>query len=526
MWLGDLWLPTGCSKCLKRKNKSVPGLLLPVTSNDFGLPATRNEELKTGNKQLITNIMTENYILEICYIIASVLFIFGLKMLSHPETARKGNLWAAFGMVLAIVTTILFHTKDGKHIGNIGLIVAALILGTAIGWTIAKKVKMTAMPQLVSLFNGMGGACAALIAISEFPHLAHDAGSVSMLSGEVLDLMVGLVIGTVSFAGSMIAFGKLDGKIGDLRIKSLRFVNIGILIIIIGFVTFIMNLGVIVPITAMPYIYTLFAISIVYGVLFVMPIGGADMPVVISLLNSFTGVAAATGGFLYHNQAMLTGGILVGSAGTILTVLMCKAMNRSLLNVVVGVFGGGGGAGIEVSGSIKEITLSDASILLSYSQKVVIVPGYGLAVAQAQHLCHELEKILEEKGVEVSYAIHPVAGRMPGHMNVLLAEADVPYEKLMEMDNINPTMPNVDVCVIIGANDVVNPAAMDDPSSPIFGMPIIKAYEAKNIIVMKRGMGKGYAAIENNLFFNDKTRMLFGDAKSSLQKLVSEVKSL
>jgi NAD(P) transhydrogenase subunit beta len=257
-----------------------------------------------------------------------------------------------------------------------------------------------------------------------------------------------------------------------------------------------------------------------------MPIGGADMPVVISLLNSFTGVAAATGGFLYNNQAMLTGGILVGSAGTILTILMCKAMNRSLLNVIIGAFGGSKGQAMEVKGTIKEITLSDASVLLSYSQKVVIVPGYGLAVAQAQHLCHELEKLLEEKGVEVVYAIHPVAGRMPGHMNVLLAEADVSYDKLIEMDDINPVMANVDVCVIIGANDVVNPAAIEDPASPIYGMPIIKAHEAKNIIVMKRGMGKGYAAIENNLFYNDKTRMLFGDAKDSLQKLIAEIKNL
>ncbi|MCK7529686.1 MAG: NAD(P)(+) transhydrogenase (Re/Si-specific) subunit beta [Marinilabiliales bacterium] len=250
-----------------------------------------------------------------------------------------------------------------------------------------------------------------------------------------------------------------------------------------------------------------------------MPIGGADMPVVISLLNSFTGVAAAMGGFLYNNQAMLTGGILVGSAGTILTILMCKAMNRSLLNVIVGVFGGGGQAAVHAeAGTVKEISLSDAAVLLSYSKKVVIVPGYGLAVAQAQHICHELDKLLEEKGVEVKYAIHPVAGRMPGHMNVLLAEADVPYEQLIESDEINPDLPNTDVLVVIGANDVVNPAAEDDPSSPIYGMPIIKARDARNIIVMKRGMGKGYAAIENMLFFNDKTRMLFGDAKGTAAK--------
>lgn len=470
--------------------------------------------------------MIGNYLLEISYIIASVCFIFGLKMLSHPETARRGNIVAAIGMGLAILFTIIFHQKDGEPIGNIGLILLALAVGTIVGWVVAKRVKMTAMPQLVSLFNGMGGACAALIGLMEFPHLGHDTGLANMMSGEVLTILVGLVIGTVSFAGSMIAFGKLDGRIGDIRTKVLSYINIVMLLLIIAFVAYIMNLGEIAPEQGMFYVYILFAISIIYGVFFVMPIGGADMPVVISLLNSFTGVAAATGGFLYNNQAMLTGGILVGSAGTILTVLMCKAMNRSLLNVIIGVFGGGGQSADQQAGTIKEINLSDASILLSYSQKVVIVPGYGLAVAQAQHLCHELEKLLEEKGVEVRYAIHPVAGRMPGHMNVLLAEADVSYDKLVEMDDINPDMPNTDVVVIIGANDVVNPAAQDDPGSPIYGMPIIKAHESKNVIVMKRGMGKGYAAIENMLFFHDKTRMLFGDAKATLQKLVSEVKSL
>jgi NAD(P) transhydrogenase subunit beta len=306
----------------------------------------------------------------------------------------------------------------------------------------------------------------------------------------------------------------------------MKYVNLTILAFIIGFVIYIMTRNVPAAGELTPLIYILFVIAVIYGVLFVMPIGGADMPVVISLLNSFTGVAAAMGGFLYNNQAMLTGGILVGSAGTILTILMCKAMNRSLLNVIVGVFGGGGQSNIEAAGLVKEISLSDAAILLSYSKKVVIVPGYGLAVAQAQHICHELDKLLDEKGVEVKYAIHPVAGRMPGHMNVLLAEADVPYEQLIESDEINPDLPNTDVLVVIGANDVVNPAAEDDPSSPIYGMPIIKARDAKNIIVMKRGMGKGYAAIENMLFFNGKTRMLFGDAKGTLQNLVNEVKSL
>jgi NAD(P) transhydrogenase subunit beta len=466
-------------------------------------------------------------ILEITYIIASVLFILGLKMLSHPLTARRGNILAAIGMVLAIIATILFHTKDGKPIGNIGLIIAAIAIGTVIGWVIAKKVKMTAMPQLVSFFNGMGGAAAALISMMEFPHVNQELiARTGMANGYVLAILLGLVIGTVSWAGSMIAFGKLDGRIGDMRIKAMKYVNLTILASILAFVAYIMTRDVQSSAELSPLMYALFGISVIYGVLFVMPIGGADMPVVISLLNSFTGVAAAMGGFLYNNQAMLTGGILVGSAGTILTILMCKAMNRSLLNVIVGVFGGGGQSDVAVTGSIKEISLSDAAVLLSFSRKVVIVPGYGLAVAQAQHICHELDKLLEEKGVEVKYAIHPVAGRMPGHMNVLLAEADVPYEQLVESDEINPDLPNTDVVVVIGANDVVNPAAEDDPSSPIYGMPIIKARDAKNIIVMKRGMGKGYAAIENMLFFNDKCRMLFGDAKSTLQNLVNEVKSL
>ena len=475
----------------------------------------------------ITQFTSGIAILEITYVVASVLFIIGLKMLSHPLTARRGNIYAAFGMGIAIIATILFHRKDGEPVKNIPLILAAIAIGTAIGWIIARKVRMTAMPQLVSFFNGMGGAAAALISLMEFPHISPEIIAESgMANGEVLSILLGLLIGTVSWAGSMIAFGKLDGWIGDLRIKAMKYVNLGILGILIGLIVFIMTRDVAASSELTPFVYLIFVIAVVYGVLFVMPIGGADMPVVISLLNSFTGVAAAMGGFLYNNQAMLTGGILVGSAGMILTILMCNAMNRSLLNVIVGVFGGGGEANNTDAGSIKEISLSDAAILLSYSKKVVIVPGYGLAVAQAQHICHELDKLLDEKGVEVKYAIHPVAGRMPGHMNVLLAEADVPYEQLIESDVINPDLPNTDVLVVIGANDVVNPAAEDDPSSPIYGMPIIKARDARNIIVMKRGMGKGYAAIENMLFYNDKTRMLFGDAKSTLQNLVNEVKSL
>lgn len=472
-------------------------------------------------------------ILEISYILASILFIMGLKKLSHPDTARNGNLWAAAGMGLAILFTILFHKtklEDGTYQGiqNIGWIVAALIIGSVVGWMAAMKVKMTAMPQMVSLFNGMGGACAALISLMEFPKMQNilaDTHASNMFSGEALAILLGLGIGGVSFAGSMIAFGKLDERIGDIKSPVLRYINLFFLFLLLAMVVFIMTMTPQKDSNLMIYILALLAL--LYGVTFVMPIGGADMPVVISLLNSFTGVAAAMGGFLYSNQAMLTGGILVGSSGTILTILMCKAMNRSLLNVIIGAFGGSAaGAGQDGDKTVKEISLSDAAVLLSYSQKVLVVPGYGLAVAQAQHLCHELENLLGSKGVELKYGIHPVAGRMPGHMNVLLAEADVAYEKLLEMEEANNEMNNTDVVIVIGANDVVNPAAEDDPSSPIAGMPVIKVWEAKNTIVIKRSMAKGYAAIENNLFFLPKTRMLFGDAKSTLQKLVAEIKNL
>jgi NAD(P) transhydrogenase subunit beta len=468
----------------------------------------------------------QNSILELSYLVASVLFILGLKKLSHPDTARAGNLWAAAGMAAAILFTVLFHKMDGKPIGNIGWILTALAIGSFIGWYASVKVKMTAMPQMVSIFNGMGGACAALISLMEFPHLQGNlVGEAHMFNGPAIAILLGLMIGSVSFAGSMIAFLKLDGRLGDVKNPTLRVINLTFLILLVVALVLIMLMEPVAGRNWPIYLFTLAAL--IYGVTFVMPIGGADMPVVISLLNSFTGVAAAMGGFLYSNQAMLTGGILVGSAGTILTILMCKAMNRSLINVIIGAFGGHEGVGTEATDkTVKEISLSDAAVLLSYSQKVYIVPGYGLAVAQAQHLCHELDTLLNGKGVEVKYAIHPVAGRMPGHMNVLLAEADVPYDKLVEMEDANNEMSNTDVVIVIGANDVVNPAAEDDPSSPIFGMPIIKAQDARNIIVMKRSMAAGYAAIPNNLFYHPKNRMLFGDAKATLQKLVAEIKSL
>lgn len=460
-------------------------------------------------------------LLDLSYLIAALLFVYGLKLLSHPETARRGNLWAGGGMALAMITTVLLHkSSEGAIIplANIWIIVVAVVIGGVVGWVVSRKVKMTAMPQLVSLFNASGGAASALVALLEYPNAV--AGNV----GSILVTVLGLVIGAVAFSGSVIAYGKLDGKVGDIMKPFMTYVNATLLILVVGVSLYlVVSLN---PPTEMIWaIYALLVLSIVYGVMFVMPIGGADMPVVISLLNALTGVAAAMAGFIYNNQAMILGGILVGAAGMILTLLMVKAMNRSLLNVIIGSFGGGGSAAAGEQGTIKEITMSDAAVLLSYSQKVVIIPGYGLAVAQAQHIVHELDVLLEDKGVEVKYAIHPVAGRMPGHMNVLLAEADVPYEKLVEMDAINPDMPNTDVTIVIGANDVVNPAANNDPSSPIYGMPIIEASLAKNIIVMKRGMGTGYAGVENHLFFEDKTRMLFGNAKDTLQQLVAEIKN-
>lgn len=462
----------------------------------------------------------------IAYLIGSITFIIGLKRLSHPETARAGNLLAAFGMVLAIFATIFLYKNDsGQTLGNYEWIFGGLLIGTIAGTLMAKRVQMTAMPEMVSLFNGMGGACAMLISIVEFDHL-FSGGQVAGI-GILLIILLGLIIGTVSFTGSVIAWGKLNGSIRDKHLPGGQYLNF----VLIGGVLVLSTLMLLQPMSPnlSLYFYGVLALSALYGVLFVMPIGGADMPVVISLLNSFTGVAAAFGGFLYDNPVMLTGGILVGSAGTILTLLMCKAMNRSLKNVLIGAFGGGasgatGGSG--EGGQHKEIGVTDTAVLLAYSQKVYIIPGYGLAVAQAQHTCHELEKVLEEKGVEVRYGIHPVAGRMPGHMNVLLAEADVPYEKLMEMEDANQELPNTTVTLVLGANDVVNPAAKEDPSSPIYGMPILEVEASEHVIVNKRSMKPGYAGIENELFFRPKTSMLFGDAKKVLQDLITEIKAL
>lgn len=471
------------------------------------------------NTSILLNIITGQVFLEYSYLFSAIMFVYGLKLQSHPDTARKGNLWAAAGMLLPMITTFILHRSDeGESISLTNRMIIILTIAAAgiVGSIMARRVKMTAMPQMVSFFNATGGAASATVALIEFIKNPDQAVLVGLL---------GLIVGSIAFSGSMIAYGKLDGKIGDIFAKYMTYVNIFFLGIIICITLLILFAGFNLQIRTI-LVFSLLIMSLIYGISFVMPIGGADMPVVISLLNSLTGIAAAMAGFIYQNEAMILGGILVGAAGTILTIKMCQAMNRSLINVIVGAFGGGGSALDKEMGTIKEITLSDAGILLSYSSKVVIVPGYGLAVAQAQHVCHELEKLLDDRGVEVKYAIHPVAGRMPGHMNVLLAEAHVSYDKLVEMDDINKEMPDTDVVVVIGANDVVNPAAIDDPSSPIFGMPIIRTHEAKNVIVMKRGMGKGYAAIENFLFYADKTRMLFGNAKDSLQKLINEIKNL
>ena len=446
-------------------------------------------------------------------------------MLSHPESARKGNLIAAAGMAISILGTIFLYEEEGIKLGNYIWIFAALIIGTVLGTIAAKKVKMTAMPEMVSLFNGMGGACAALISIVEFDHLNHQiqlGGPVN--SGTLLIIFAGLIIGTISFAGSMVAWAKLNGRIKDFAFNGQHIMNLVIFAVIICLSAYLIISG---DSATGSLFYLVFVLSIIYGLFFVLPIGGADMPVVISLLNSFTGVAAAFGGFLYDNPVMLTGGILVGSAGTILTILMCKAMNRPLSNVLIGSFGGSSSGSVtKDQGAYKEISISDSAIVMSYAKKVMIVPGYGLAVAQAQHVCHELEKLLSDKGVEVNYAIHPVAGRMPGHMNVLLAEADVDYARLLEMEHANEEFPQTDVVLVLGANDVVNPAAKTDPGSPIYGMPVLDVELSKLVIINKRSMNPGYAGIENELFFQPKSSMLFGDAKSVLQKLVAEIKTL
>jgi NAD(P) transhydrogenase subunit beta len=458
----------------------------------------------------------ENPILDFLYLITIILFIIGLKRLSHPDTAKKGNMIAGIGMGAAMLITMFYPMDNSSN--NYLWIVGGLILGGAIGYTAAKKVKMTKMPEMVSLFNGLGGACSMLIATVEFITLPEGT---PMMSTQVLTIIFALFVGSIAFTGSLVAWGKLDGFLRDsLVLPAPQVINLVLLLSVVGLSIFIMMQ----PALNITLVIILLSVALIYGITFVTPIGGGDMPVVISLLNSFTGIAAAGAGLIYGNQVMIVGGIIVGAAGTILTVLMCHAMNRSLLNVIIGGFGGGGASG--GSGReevVKEATHADLAIQLKYSNKIIVVPGYGLAVAQAQHAIHDLEKLLEVEGVEVKYAIHPVAGRMPGHMNVLLAEADVPYPNLLELEDANEQFPSTDIVLVIGANDVVNPAAKEDTTSPIYGMPILDVELAKNVIVMKRSMNPGYAGIQNPLFFGEKTRMLFGDAKDSINKLKEEV---
>jgi NAD(P) transhydrogenase subunit beta len=457
-------------------------------------------------------------LINIAYLVAAVCFIVGLKLLSSPSTARRGNQIAAVGMAIAVVATLFM---PGLH--NIWLILIGLAVGAVLATYPARTVKMTAMPQMVAIFNGMGGATAALVSLVEFEH------KTGIGRGETISIVLGLIIGSISFSGSMVAFGKLQELISGraIRYPSQREGNaiLGVAVLALGAI--IVLLGQTGLSQALAVI--LFLGALVLGAAIVLPIGGADMPVVIAVLNSMTGVAAALTGFVLNNQALIIAGILVGASGAFLTLLMAKAMNRSVANVLFGSWGaaaagGAGGAGAAPELPMREATAEDAAVPLAYADKVIIVPGYGLAVAQAQHAVRELAETLQDRGVQVRYAIHPVAGRMPGHMNVLLAEANVPYDDLYEMDQINDDFSNTDVAIVVGANDVTNPAARDDPSSPIYGMPILNVDQARNIYVLKRGKGAGFAGIENNLFHDPKTAMLFGDAKDSLTKLNTAVR--
>jgi NAD(P) transhydrogenase subunit beta len=464
------------------------------------------------------------------YIAAAVLFILGIKLLSSPKTGRRGNLLAAAGMLAALIATVpLLGSYDSGPFSQdrtlkYVLIVVGILIGLAVGAVGAYSVKMTAMPQMVALFNGVGGGAAALVATLEFVH--HSSTPEGITHFFAITMLSAVLIGSVSFSGSLIAFAKLQGYLDKpVTFSGQQIVNGALLAVIAGLCLYLVGF----PTNAGLFVL-LFVLSLVLGGLMVLPIGGADMPVVISLLNSFTGLAVAADGFTIDNIAMIVAGTLVGSSGTLLTLLMCKAMNRPVTNVLFSAFGSGGKGGTGGTGdlggkTVKPIQADEAALLLGYAQQVVIVPGYGMAVAQAQHQVRELADELGKHGVEVRFAIHPVAGRMPGHMNVLLAEANVPYEQLCEMEAINPTMDRVDVCLVIGANDVVNPAAREDKSSPIYGMPIIEADRAKTVIVMKRSMAAGFAGIENLLFYKDNTRMLFGDAKASLQTLIAQLKA-
>ena len=460
------------------------------------------------------------------YLVTAVTFILGLKGLTSPKTAVLGNRLAAAGMLLAVLFTFLVQGT-----ANLPLIVAGIAVGTVAGLWGARAVKMTAMPQMVALFNGAGGGAAALVSTLEYTRELERGTPGTWI---VVAIVLGLVIGAVSFSGSLIAFGKLQGIVTPRAFaytgQNIVTGALGLGLLALAALLVAHTLGVR---TADPLLLfiALTVVALVFGVALVMPIGGADMPVVISLLNAYTGLAVAAAGFSLNSQLLIVAGTLVGASGTILTRLMSKAMNRSLSNVLFGAFGaapaaGTGGARADDGRTVRSTTAEDVAALLAYARSVVVVPGYGLAVAQAQHSVRELADVLEGKGVEVRYAIHPVAGRMPGHMNVLLAEANVPYEQLVDMEDINPEFPRADVALVIGANDVTNPAARSNPSSPIYGMPILDVDKAQNVIVIKRSMKPGFAGIDNDLYLDPKTQMLFGDAKDAVTKLTAEVKKV
>ena len=457
-----------------------------------------------------------HYLVEAAYFIAAILFIIGLKQMSSPVTAKRGIVWAGIGMVLATVVTFV-HPEISR---NYVLMLVAIAIGGGVAWYTGKRVAMTDMPQMIALYNGMGGGAAAAIAGVEL--LKHEP----MSAGVQLLAVAGALIGTVAFSGSLVAFGKLQG-IKSLR-NALRFHNQQRINAVLFGVTVL--LGLVIGLSGTHYSIILLAIffllALIFGVMMTLPIGGADMPVVISLYNAFTGLAVRVEGYVLDNPAMMIAGTVVGSAGTLLTQLMAKAMNRPISNVLFSNFGESSGSAQEVTGSMKAIEAPDAAIMMAFANKVIIIPGYGMAVAQAQHKVWELTKALQERGVTVKFAIHPVAGRMPGHMNVLLAEAGVPYDIIYDLDEINEEFNTADVALVIGANDVVNPVARIDPSSPIYGMPILNADHAKNVIVVKRGQGAGFSGIENHLFFADNTRMLYGDGQAVANELIKTMKEI
>lgn len=457
-------------------------------------------------------------LIEVGYLIATLSFLGGLKFMSSPKTAKTGNLIAAIGMVLAIVLTFAAALTKSVPVTNLIIMLGAIVGGTLLGKRLSDKVEMTGMPQLVSLFNATGGGCAMLLGLVE----ANQLDPATVILGNQILLIAGLVTGAIALSGSIIAERKLAGKIRDKRSKTVVFGARALLASL--FILPVLFFVAAVPLGFTPFMFLLALVALLYGVLFVLPIGGADMPVVISLLNSVTGIATAFAGLVYGNKVMIAGGIFVGAAGILLTLLMCRAMNRSLLKVLAGTFKKNKSGTVEEEQEIKETSVSETALALSFAQRVAIVPGYGLAVAQAQHLCGQLQQLLEKRDVEIDYIIHPVAGRMPGHMNVLLAEANIPYSRLKEMEEGNENMEHYDAVLIIGANDVVNPAAENNADSPVYGMPIIRAHQSKQVIVMKRSMGKGYAGVQNDLFGLDNCSLLFGDAKTSLQEIVNQLK--